>query len=223
MCGCSPARSSLHVSSRQLLPPAQCISRNKSSPETGSGSPRSPPPSLATGAVNEVIAGAGNRCTLSPFTFSAAAFQNIRLIRPLSSAHNDGLLTFVPCRKPAPLSRMFWSHLRQVHPEAGTGERASYVLAREYVSPVRAQSLTPFLLLPDCLVCCDCHSSLTIKCYLRNGQVSLPVPTYSATYDAVPSSQQPYCKEDFYKRFAKTKCANCEQGEWDHCVPDVAC
>ncbi|CAG2100373.1 unnamed protein product [Medioppia subpectinata] len=43
-----------------------------------------------------------------------------------------------------------------------------------------------------CLVCCDCHSSLTVKCYMRNGQ--------------------PYCKDDFYKRFAKTKCANCELG-----------
>jgi len=44
----------------------------------------------------------------------------------------------------------------------------------------------------NCLVCSDCHVALTVKCYLRNGQ--------------------PYCKEDFYKRFAKTKCANCEQG-----------
>lgn len=25
---------------------------------------------------------------------------------------------------------------------------------------------------------------------------------------------QPYCKEDFYKRFAKTRCANCELGEY---------
>ena len=33
---------------------------------------------------------------------------------------------------------------------------------------------------------------MTVKCYLRNGQ--------------------PYCKDDFYKRFAKTKCANCELG-----------
>lgn len=23
---------------------------------------------------------------------------------------------------------------------------------------------------------------------------------------------QPYCKDDFYKRFAKTRCANCELG-----------
>ncbi|RWS15332.1 LIM/homeobox protein Lhx3-like isoform X2 [Dinothrombium tinctorium] len=44
----------------------------------------------------------------------------------------------------------------------------------------------------NCLVCSDCRITLTIKCYLRNGQ--------------------PYCKDDFYKRFAKTKCANCEQG-----------
>jgi hypothetical protein len=43
-----------------------------------------------------------------------------------------------------------------------------------------------------CLVCSECHTSLTVKCYMRNGQ--------------------PYCKDDFYKRFAKTKCANCELG-----------
>ena len=49
-----------------------------------------------------------------------------------------------------------------------------------------------------CLVCCDCQSTLTVKCYMRNGQ--------------------PYCKDDFYKRFAKTKCANCELGQ-THCLP----
>ena len=26
---------------------------------------------------------------------------------------------------------------------------------------------------------------------------------------------QPYCKDDFYKRFAKTRCANCELGKKD--------
>lgn len=43
-----------------------------------------------------------------------------------------------------------------------------------------------------CLVCSDCQLALSVKCYIRNGQ--------------------PYCKDDFYKRFAKTKCANCELG-----------
>lgn len=41
-------------------------------------------------------------------------------------------------------------------------------------------------------MCADCNVSLTVKCYMRNGQ--------------------PYCKDDFYKRFAKTRCANCELG-----------
>lgn len=45
---------------------------------------------------------------------------------------------------------------------------------------------------PGCLVCSDCNTSLTVKCYMKNGQ--------------------PYCKDDFYKRFAKTRCANCELG-----------
>lgn len=48
----------------------------------------------------------------------------------------------------------------------------------------------------DCLVCFDCQSSLTVKCYLRDGK--------------------PFCKDDFYKRFAKTKCANCDQGKKNH-------
>ncbi|KAI1301235.1 LIM/homeobox protein Lhx3 [Halotydeus destructor] len=52
----------------------------------------------------------------------------------------------------------------------------------------------------NCLVCCDCHSSLTVKCYLRNGQ--------------------PYCKDDFYKRFAKTKCAHCDQGDEFYLMED---
>ncbi|KAH9392621.1 LIM/homeobox protein Lhx3 [Tyrophagus putrescentiae] len=43
-----------------------------------------------------------------------------------------------------------------------------------------------------CLVCSDCNVGLTVKCYMKNGQ--------------------PYCKDDFYKRFAKTRCANCELG-----------
>ncbi|KAI2808722.1 LIM/homeobox protein Lhx3 [Blomia tropicalis] len=43
-----------------------------------------------------------------------------------------------------------------------------------------------------CLVCSDCNMSLTVKCYMKN--------------------EQPYCKDDFYKRFAKTRCANCELG-----------
>ncbi|XP_015784182.1 LIM/homeobox protein Lhx3 [Tetranychus urticae] len=43
-----------------------------------------------------------------------------------------------------------------------------------------------------CLFCRECKTMLSIKCYLRNGL--------------------PYCKEHFYKNFAKTRCANCEQG-----------
>ncbi|KAG9508583.1 LIM/homeobox protein Lhx3, partial [Fragariocoptes setiger] len=43
-----------------------------------------------------------------------------------------------------------------------------------------------------CLVCADCHIQLTSKCYIRNGE--------------------PYCRDDFYKRFANTRCAHCELG-----------
>nr|XP_027199588.1 LIM/homeobox protein Lhx3-like isoform X1 [Dermatophagoides pteronyssinus] len=43
-----------------------------------------------------------------------------------------------------------------------------------------------------CLVCSECNINLSVKCYMKNGQ--------------------PYCKDDFYKRFAKTRCANCELG-----------
>lgn len=43
-----------------------------------------------------------------------------------------------------------------------------------------------------CLICCDCNIPLTEKCYLKNNS--------------------PYCREDFFKRHAKTRCANCEFG-----------
>lgn len=34
---------------------------------------------------------------------------------------------------------------------------------------------------------------------------------------------QPYCKDDFYKRFAKTRCANCELGKWRRLKTVVSC
>ncbi|KAF7492253.1 LIM/homeobox protein Lhx3 [Sarcoptes scabiei] len=51
-----------------------------------------------------------------------------------------------------------------------------------------------------CLVCSDCNINLAVKCYMKNGQ--------------------PYCKEDFYKRFAKTRCANCELGDEFYLMED---
>lgn len=54
--------------------------------------------------------------------------------------------------------------------------------------------MTEVEIFSGCLVCCDCNVSLTVKCYMKNGQ--------------------PYCKDDFYKRFAKTRCANCELGSY---------
>lgn len=43
-----------------------------------------------------------------------------------------------------------------------------------------------------CLTCVQCNCQLTLKCYMRNGK--------------------PYCREDFFRRFAKTRCAHCEIG-----------
>ncbi|XP_074593502.1 LIM/homeobox protein Lhx3-like isoform X2 [Brevipalpus obovatus] len=43
-----------------------------------------------------------------------------------------------------------------------------------------------------CLFCRECKAALSVKCYLRDGL--------------------PYCKEHFFKNFAKIRCANCEQG-----------
>ncbi|XP_053205947.1 LIM/homeobox protein Lhx5-like isoform X2 [Panonychus citri] len=42
-----------------------------------------------------------------------------------------------------------------------------------------------------CVICFDCKSSLTGKCYTRDGKL--------------------FCKQDFFKRFG-TKCAGCDQG-----------
>lgn len=44
----------------------------------------------------------------------------------------------------------------------------------------------------SCLVCSLCRCQLTLKCYMRNGKA--------------------YCKEDFFRQFAKTRCAHCELG-----------
>lgn len=43
-----------------------------------------------------------------------------------------------------------------------------------------------------CLVCSQCRCRLTLRCYMADGK--------------------PYCKADFYKQFAKTRCAHCELG-----------
>ncbi|KAL7042448.1 hypothetical protein ACKWTF_001141 [Chironomus riparius] len=42
-----------------------------------------------------------------------------------------------------------------------------------------------------CLQCCDCHTQLNEKCFIRNGQL--------------------FCKDDFFKRYG-TKCASCDLG-----------
>lgn len=44
----------------------------------------------------------------------------------------------------------------------------------------------------NCLTCVQCHCRLSLKCYLSNGE--------------------PYCREDFFRKFAKTRCAHCELG-----------
>lgn len=44
----------------------------------------------------------------------------------------------------------------------------------------------------NCLTCVQCQCRLTLKCYLNNGQ--------------------PYCREDYFQKFAKTRCAHCELG-----------
>lgn len=44
----------------------------------------------------------------------------------------------------------------------------------------------------SCLVCTQCRCQLTQKCYMRNGKA--------------------YCREDFFRQFAKTRCAHCDLG-----------
>lgn len=44
----------------------------------------------------------------------------------------------------------------------------------------------------SCLVCSQCQCQLTFKCFMRNGK--------------------PYCQEDFFRQFAKTRCAGCTMG-----------
>lgn len=43
-----------------------------------------------------------------------------------------------------------------------------------------------------CLICTQCQCQLTQKCYIRNGKA--------------------YCREDFFRQFAKTRCAHCDLG-----------
>ena len=155
--------------------------------------------------VNQVVA---HRCSAhccsgrALLRFSCCAplvlfFVLLSCCRAAGRRCNDAALTAAPYREPAPLPRLFRSHLRPVHPEARPRERAPHVLACEYVTSLavacgthvdrcvsvhcapsrtncHGHTTTPLpwsKLPPDCLVCCDCHSSLTIKCYLRNGQV----------------------------------------------------
>lgn len=44
----------------------------------------------------------------------------------------------------------------------------------------------------SCLVCSECRCPLSQKCYLRHAR--------------------PYCRDDFYRKFAKIRCAHCELG-----------
>lgn len=44
----------------------------------------------------------------------------------------------------------------------------------------------------SCLICTQCQCQLTQKCYMRSGKA--------------------YCREDFFRQFAKTRCAHCELG-----------
>jgi len=48
-----------------------------------------------------------------------------------------------------------------------------------------------------CLVCSECKCQLTLRCFMRNGK--------------------PYCRDDFFRHFSRTRCAHCELGIAPNC------